>query len=189
MSTIQFLSAVLDWLLADPAHLVVAASVIAALTPTPDPASILGKLYRVVDLLALNILRAKDPGAAKPVPPTAADTPAPAQHSRQAGFARGPAALLVLVAGAALATLLSGCAGMQTAFATINAGAVQAASTTGKDQIAVGRELLCNAPYQTVANAMAEDSGMAAAVPGLCPATRSVAVSTVAPATAPAAAH
>jgi hypothetical protein len=180
MNTIQFLSAVLDWLLADPAHIVVAASIVAALTPTPDPGSIGGKFYKVVDLLALNILRAKEGGAVRPAPSASAEGSAP--PSRQAGFARGLFPVLMLVAGAGLAALLSGCAGTQTAFATINAGAVQAQTAKGEDEILIARELLCGAPYQVVANAMAADSGMAAAVPGLCPATRTVAA-------APAAAH
>ncbi len=178
MNTIQFLSAVLDWLLADPAHIVVAASIIAALTPTPDPGSIGGKLYKVVDLLALNILRAKEGGPAqltsRPTPPAAAEVSLATPPSRQAGFARGSVPVAMLIASAAIAALLNGCAGAQTAFATINAGAVQAQTAKGDDEILVAKELLCGAPYQVVANAMAADSGMAAAVPGLCPATRTV---------------
>ena len=40
--------------------IVTVASAIAALTPTPKDDSIVGKLYKVVDLLAINIGKAKD---------------------------------------------------------------------------------------------------------------------------------
>lgn len=38
------------------------ASAIAAATPTPAPGSFLAKLYSLIDLLALNIGKAKDKG-------------------------------------------------------------------------------------------------------------------------------
>jgi hypothetical protein len=38
------------------------ASTIAASTPTPKKGSVLGKAYRIVDILALNIGKAKDKG-------------------------------------------------------------------------------------------------------------------------------
>jgi hypothetical protein len=38
------------------------ASAIAASTPTPKKGSVLGKAYRIVDILALNIGKAKDKG-------------------------------------------------------------------------------------------------------------------------------
>ena len=38
------------------------ASAIAAVTPTPAPGSVLGKVYAVIDLLALNVGKAKDTG-------------------------------------------------------------------------------------------------------------------------------
>lgn len=38
------------------------ASAIAAATPTPAPGTFLAKLYSIVDLLALNIGKAKDKG-------------------------------------------------------------------------------------------------------------------------------
>lgn len=41
------------------------ASAIAALTPTPKDDVIIGKIYKVVDLLALNIGKAKDNGRDK----------------------------------------------------------------------------------------------------------------------------
>lgn len=62
MTTQNFLSTILDWLLADPSHLVTTASAIAALIPTPASNSILGKLYQIVDILALNVLHAKEQG-------------------------------------------------------------------------------------------------------------------------------
>ena len=39
---------------------VAVASAIAALTPTPKDDTIVGKIYKVVDLLALNVGKAKD---------------------------------------------------------------------------------------------------------------------------------
>lgn len=39
---------------------VAVASAIAALTPTPKDDTIVGKVYKVVDLLALNVGKAKD---------------------------------------------------------------------------------------------------------------------------------
>ena len=39
---------------------VTAASAIAAATPTPKDDQILGKIYRIIDLLAINIAKAKD---------------------------------------------------------------------------------------------------------------------------------
>lgn len=40
--------------------LIAAASAIAAVTPTPRDDNLVGKLYRLVDFLALNVGRAKD---------------------------------------------------------------------------------------------------------------------------------
>lgn len=84
MNTIQFGMAVLDWLQSDPSHVVVAASAVAAMTPTPVPGTMYAKLYKIVDLFAVNVFRAKDTGvtpaavaeqlaellAKNPVPPT-----------------------------------------------------------------------------------------------------------------------
>ena len=39
---------------------VAVASAIAALTPTPKDDTIVGKIYKVIDLLALNVGKAKD---------------------------------------------------------------------------------------------------------------------------------
>jgi hypothetical protein len=45
--------------------IVTGASALAALTPTPKDDSIIGKLYKVIDFLALNIGKAKDKGDQK----------------------------------------------------------------------------------------------------------------------------
>ena len=44
------------------AALVTLASAIAAVTPTPKEGTVLGKVYKIIDLLALNIGKAKDKG-------------------------------------------------------------------------------------------------------------------------------
>lgn len=62
MNTLQFVMSVLDWLQASPANIVVAANVIALATPTPNPNTPLGRVYKIVDLLALNVLHAKETG-------------------------------------------------------------------------------------------------------------------------------
>jgi hypothetical protein len=62
MNTVTFFMAIYNWLLADPSHLVAAASAIAAFTPTPNPTTPAGKVYKVLELFALNFLHAKDSG-------------------------------------------------------------------------------------------------------------------------------
>jgi hypothetical protein len=62
MNTIQFFMSIYNWLMADPSHIVAAASAIAAVTPTPNPASPAGKVYKVLEVFALNFLHAKDTG-------------------------------------------------------------------------------------------------------------------------------
>ena len=42
--------------------IVAVASAIAALTPTPKDDTIVGKIYKVIDFLALNVGKAKDKG-------------------------------------------------------------------------------------------------------------------------------
>lgn len=42
--------------------IIAAASAIAALTPTPKDDTIIGKAYRLIDWLALNVMKAKDKG-------------------------------------------------------------------------------------------------------------------------------
>lgn len=41
---------------------VAAASAIAAVTPTPADNTFIGKIYKIIDWLALNVLKAKDKG-------------------------------------------------------------------------------------------------------------------------------
>jgi hypothetical protein len=62
MNTMQFVQMILNWLQADPTHVWLAFAGLSALTPTPDPNTPLGKLYKIVDLLALNVLHAKETG-------------------------------------------------------------------------------------------------------------------------------
>ena len=52
----DFISNMVMWVTA----LVTASSIIAAVTPTPKDDAWIGKLYKCIDLLALNILKAKD---------------------------------------------------------------------------------------------------------------------------------
>lgn len=66
MNTIQFLMAILNWLQADPSHVVVLASALAALTPTPAPNTLAGRVYKLLDLFALNFMHAKSTGVALP---------------------------------------------------------------------------------------------------------------------------
>ena len=40
--------------------IIAAASAIAALTPTPKDDTVIGKVYKIVDWLALNLFKAKD---------------------------------------------------------------------------------------------------------------------------------
>jgi len=62
MTTLDFINQVLDWELADPTHIITTAGAFAALTPTPDPNSPIGKLYKLIEIFALNFLHAKDTG-------------------------------------------------------------------------------------------------------------------------------
>lgn len=59
----------INWVLAHKGELigiltsvVAVASAIAALTPTPKDDTIVGKVYKVLDMLALNVGKAKDKG-------------------------------------------------------------------------------------------------------------------------------
>jgi hypothetical protein len=67
-SLTQIFSAVPSWLQAL-STIVAAASAVTALTPTPDDDKVVGKIYRVLDFLALNI------GHAKEVSPNRSETP------------------------------------------------------------------------------------------------------------------
>lgn len=66
MNTMQFLMTILNWLQADPSHAMVAASAIAAVTKTPDPNTTWGKVYKVIEVIALNVLHAKETGVVQP---------------------------------------------------------------------------------------------------------------------------
>lgn len=62
MNTMQFLMSILNWLQADPTHVVAAAALLNSIIPTPDPTTPAGKVYKVLELLALSFLRAKETG-------------------------------------------------------------------------------------------------------------------------------
>lgn len=66
-TTTQAVMNVVSWLQEDWTHVIVAASAVAALTPTPKPGTMLSKAYRLLDLLALNILHAKSTGVSNTV--------------------------------------------------------------------------------------------------------------------------
>jgi len=59
---IQFVTANSDGIIGAITAVVAAASAIAALTPTPKDDTVVGKLYKIVDWLALNVGKAKDKG-------------------------------------------------------------------------------------------------------------------------------
>lgn len=65
MNTTQFVLYILNWLQADPTHVVAAAALLNSVIPTPDPSTPMGKAYKVLEMLALSFLRAKETG----VPP------------------------------------------------------------------------------------------------------------------------
>ena len=67
MNTMQFLNAVLAWLQADPIHATAAAALIVSLTPTPNPSTTWGKVYKFIELVALNFGKAKETGNASAV--------------------------------------------------------------------------------------------------------------------------
>jgi hypothetical protein len=62
MSLSSFVDSLPAWLSAV-TGIIAAASAVAALTPTPRDDRVLGKLYKIVDLLALNVGFAKRPPA------------------------------------------------------------------------------------------------------------------------------
>ncbi len=113
MTTLQFITGLLDWLLADPSHIVTAAAALAAATPTPDPASVWGKLYRVLEIFALNVLHAKETGGADASPATvAANAPVfAAQPQPQAPLGGGTVRSLAVGLLALTALGMSACAG------------------------------------------------------------------------------
>lgn len=65
MKALLWLSAHADQIITAITSIVTGASALAALTPTPKDDTLIGKLYKVVDVLALNIGKAKDKGDEK----------------------------------------------------------------------------------------------------------------------------
>ena len=75
MDFITWLQTHFDQLLVVLTSIVTAASVIAAITPTPADDTAVGKLYKIIDTLALNFGRAKDLPAEPAEPTTPVDPP------------------------------------------------------------------------------------------------------------------
>jgi hypothetical protein len=65
IQVLTWISAHADQIVGALTSIVTGASALAALTPTPKDDSIIGKLYKVIDFLALNIGKAKDKGNQK----------------------------------------------------------------------------------------------------------------------------
>ena len=65
IQAITWVSAHADQIIGALTSIVTGASALAALTPTPKDDSFMGKLYKVIDFLALNIGKAKDKGDKK----------------------------------------------------------------------------------------------------------------------------
>ena len=104
------IQSLLDWLLADPSHLIATASALAALTPTPSPASVAGKLYRIIDIVALNFLHAKSGGSPppdNPPPSLPPSLPAVALAAVLAACAQNPQANVFEIRAAYDATVLA----------------------------------------------------------------------------------
>lgn len=53
---------IIEWVQANWAYVIAGASAITAVTPTPNPDTTLGKAYKVLDVLAVNVLKAKQTG-------------------------------------------------------------------------------------------------------------------------------
>lgn len=94
-----FFAAFPEWVTAA-MTIMIAAKTFVALTPTPRDDEILGKIYKIVELLALNI------GRAKQMPPNSVERPSSAVDNArlQSHFVVG------LLAVAAVASLMGGCA-------------------------------------------------------------------------------
>lgn len=65
IQVLTWISAHADQIIGALTSIVTGASALAALTPTPKDDSLIGKIYKVVDFLALNIGKAKDKGDQK----------------------------------------------------------------------------------------------------------------------------
>lgn len=93
MTTVEAVMSVWNWLLSDWTHPVFAASAFCALTPTPAPGTLAAKLYKAVEVLAINVLHAKSMGvtpaalaeqvAAKLIEQKAAQTEVPQPEKQQ----------------------------------------------------------------------------------------------------------
>jgi hypothetical protein len=84
MTTMQFLTAVFNWLQGDPTHVVAAAAFLNSIIPTPNPATPVGKAYKVIEMIALCFLRAKESGVPPQTPAALADQIAEAIAKRTA---------------------------------------------------------------------------------------------------------
>jgi hypothetical protein len=84
MTTMQFLTAVFNWLQGDPTHVVAAAAILNSIIPTPNPATPVGKAYKVIEMIALCFLRAKESGVPAQTPAALADQIAEAIAKRTA---------------------------------------------------------------------------------------------------------
>lgn len=73
MTTMQFLNAVLNWLQGDPTHVMAAAALLNSIIPTPNPSTPVGKFYKVIEMMALCFLRAKESGVPAQTPAALAD--------------------------------------------------------------------------------------------------------------------
>lgn len=73
MTTMQSLNAVLTWLQGDPTHVVFAAALLNSIIPTPNPATPVGKAYKVLEMIAMCFLRAKESGVPAQSPAALAD--------------------------------------------------------------------------------------------------------------------
>jgi len=65
IQAITWVSTHADQIIGALTSIVAGASALAALTPTPKDDSFIGKLYKVIDFLALNVGKAKDKGDKK----------------------------------------------------------------------------------------------------------------------------
>jgi hypothetical protein len=81
VTTTQFLNMILNWLQSDPTHVTSAIAVLIAVTHTPDPGTPLGKAYKILEILGLNFLHAKETGV---TPETLAEQVATALVHKQA---------------------------------------------------------------------------------------------------------
>lgn len=90
MNTMEFLTAAVNWLAADPSHVIVAATLADSLIPTPDPRTPLGKLYKVLELFALSFMHAKETGI-PPMSPEALAEQVAAVLERKKNAAQVPA--------------------------------------------------------------------------------------------------